>query len=144
MDDVKTDSDGLKSRSSLREFVNSLFKRIGIGRNGVLFAACCLAAAPLVQAVWTIIQARILGIAVAGSWHEPVGWLFTEGRATALPILVAALTASCWRFGKKPAYAAILLSLISCHLCRPQNDYLSFGVSALIALLLVGYVEYKD
>lgn len=144
MDDVKTDSDGLKSRSSLREFVNSLFKRIGIGRNGVLFAACCLAAASLVQAVWTIIQARILGIAVAGSWHEPVGWLFTEGRATALPILVAALTASCWRFGKKPAYAAILLSLISCHLCRPQNDYLSFGVSALIALLLVGYVVYKD
>lgn len=144
MDDLKTDSVGLKSRSSLKEFVNSLFKRIGIGRSGVLFAACCLAAAPLIQAVWTIIQARILGIAVAGSWHEPVGWLFTEGRATALPILVATLTASCWRFGKKPAYAAIFLSLISCHLCRPQNDYLSFGVSALIALLLVGYVVYKD
>ena len=144
MDDVKTDSDGLKSRSSLKEFVNNLFTRLGIGRSGVLFAACFLAAAPLVQAVWTIIQARLLGIAVAGSWHEPIGWMFTEGRATALPILVAALTASCWRFGKKPAYAAILLSLISCHLCRPQNDYLSFGVSALIALLLVGYVVYKD
>lgn len=144
MDDLKTDSVGLKSRSSLKEFVNSLFKRIGIGRSGVLFAACCLAAAPLIQAVWTIIQARILGIAVAGSWHEPVGWLFTEGRATALPILVATLTVSCWRFGKKPAYAAIFLSLISCHLCRPQNDYLSFGVLALIALLLVGYVVYKD
>lgn len=144
MDDVKTDSDGLKSRSSLKEFVNSLFKRIGIGRSGILFAACCLAAAPLVLAVWTIIQARLLGIAVAGSWHEPIGWMFTEGRATALPIFVATLTASCWRFGKKPAYAAILLSLISCYLCRSQNDYLSFGVSALIALLLVGYVVYKD
>lgn len=144
MDDVKTDSDGLKSRSSLKEFVNSLLERIAIGRSGVLFAACCLAAAPLVQAVWTILQARLLGIAVAGSWHEPIGWMFTEGRATALPILVVIFTASCWRFGKKPAYAAILLSLISCHLCRPQNDYLSFGVSALIALLLVGYVVYKD
>ena len=144
MDDLKTDSDDLKSRSSLKEFVTSLFERTGIGRSGVLFAACCLAAAPLVQAVWTIIQARILGIAVAGSWHEPVGWLFTEGRMTVLPILVALLAFSCWRFGKKPAYAAILLSLISCYLCRPQNDYLSFGVSALIALLLVGYVVYKD
>lgn len=144
MDDVKTDGSELKPRGSLKEFINSLFERTGIGRSGILFAACCLAAAPLVQAVWTIIQARLLGIAVAGSWHEPIGWMFTEGRATALPILVAALTASCWRFGKKPAYAAILLSLISCHLCRPQNDYLSFGVSALIALLLVGYVVYKD
>ena len=144
MDDVKTDGNDLKSRSSFNEFVNSLFERIGIGRSGILFAACCLAAAPLVQALWTILQARVLGIAVAGSWHEPISWLFTEGRATALPILVAVLTASCWRFGKNPAYAAILLSLISCHLCRPQNDYLSFGVSALIALLLVSYVVYKD
>lgn len=144
MDDLKTDSDGLKSRSSLKEFVNSLFKHIGIGRSGILFAACCLAAAPLVQAVWTIIQARILGIAVAGSWHEPVGWLFTEGRMTVLPILVALLTFSCWRFGKNPAYGAILLSLVSCYFCRPQNDYLSFSVSALIALLLVVYVVYKD
>lgn len=144
MDGVKTDGDGLKSRGSLKEFVNSLFERIGVERQGILFAACCLAAAPLVQALWTILQARFLGIAVAGSWHEPIGWLFTEGRVTALPILVAVLTASCWRFGKKPAYAAILLSLVSCHLCRPQNDYLSFGVSALIALLLFGYVVYKD
>lgn len=144
MDDVKTDGSEPKSLSSLKGFINSLFERIGIGRNGILFAACCLAAAPLVQAVWTILQARLLGIAVAGSWHEPIGWMFTEGRATALPILVAVLTVSCWRFGKKPAYAAILLSLISCYLCRPQNDYLFFGVSALIALLLVGYVVYKD
>lgn len=144
MDDVKTDSDGLKSRSSLKEFVNSLFKRIGIGRSGILFAACCLAAAPLVQAVWTIIQARILGIAVAGSWHEPVGWLFTEGRVTALPVLVALLAFSCWRIGKNAAYGAILLSLFSCYLCRPQNDYLTFGISTLIALLLTGYVVYKD
>lgn len=144
MDDYKTDSDGLKSRSSLKEFVNSLFKRIGIGRSGILFAACCLAAAPLVQAVWTIIQARILGIAVAGSWHEPIGWLFTEGRVTVLPILVAMLSFFCWRFGKIPAYGAILFSFASCYLCRPQNDYLSFGISALIALLLIGFVVYKD
>lgn len=58
MDDLKTDSDGLKSRSSLKEFVNSLFKRIGIGRNGILFAACCLAASPLVQAVWTGVRRK--------------------------------------------------------------------------------------
>ena len=144
MDDVKTDGNDLKSRSSLAEPVISLFKRIGIGRSGILFAACCLTAAPLAQAVWTILQARFLGLAVAGSWHEPIGWMFTEGRVTALPILVAALTASCWRLGKKPAYAAILISLISCYLCRPQNDYLSFGVSALIAIILAGYVVYKD
>lgn len=144
MDDVKTDGNDLESRSSLAGQVKSLFERIGIERGGILFAACCLAAAPLVQAVWTILQARFLGIAVAGSWHEPIGWMFSEGRVTALPILVAVLTASCWRFGKKPAYAATLLSLISCYLCRPQNDYLSFGVSALIAILLVGYVVYKD
>ena len=144
MDDVKTDGSELKTRGSLKESINSLFERIGIGRSGILFAAFCLAAAPLVQAVWTVLQARVLGIAVAGSWHEPVGWIFTEGRVTALPAIVAVLTASCWQFGKKPAYAAILLSLVSCYLCRPQNDYLSFGVSALIALLLVGYVVYKD
>lgn len=144
MDDVKNDIDGLKSRSSLKEFVNSLFERIGIGRSGILFAACCLAAAPLVQAVWTIIQARILGIAVAGSWHEPVGWLFTEGRMTVLPILVALLAFSCWRIGKNAAYGAILLSLFSCYLCRPQNDYLTFGISGLITLLLTGYVVYKN
>lgn len=144
MDDVKTDGNDSKSRRSFKESINSLFEHIGIGRNGILFAACCLAAAPLVQAVWTILQARLLGIAVAGSWHEPIGWMFTEGRVTAFPILVAILTASCWRFGKKPAYAATVLSLISCYLCRPQNDYLSFGVSALLALLLVGYAVYKD
>lgn len=144
MDDVKTDGNDLESRSSLAEPVKSLFERIGIGRSRILFAACCLTAAPLAQAVWTILQARFLGIAVAGSWHEPIGWMFTEGRVTALPILVAALTASCWRLGKKPAYAAILISLISCYLCRPQNDYLSFSVSALIAIILAGYVVYKD
>lgn len=144
MDDVKTDGNDSKSRRSSAEVVKSLLDRIEVGQRGTLFAACCLAAAPLVQAVWTILQARFLGIAVAGSWHEPIGWMFTEGRVTVLPILVAVLTASCWRFGKKPAYAATLLSLISCYLCRPQNDYLSFGVSALIALLLVCYVVYKD
>lgn len=144
MDDVKTDGNDSKSRRSSAELAKSLLDRIEIGQRGILFAACCLAAAPLVQAVWTILQARLLGIAVAGSWHEPIGWMFTEGRVTALPILVAVLTASCWRFGKLPAYAATLLSLISCYLCRPQNDYLSFGVSALIALLLVCYVVYKD
>ena len=144
MDDVKTDGNDSKSRRSSAELAKSLLDRIEVGQRGILFAACCLAAAPLVQAVWTIFQARLLGIAVAGSWHEPIGWMFTEGRVTALPILVAVLTASCWRFGKLPAYAATLLSLISCYLCRPQNDYLSFGVSALIALLLVGYVVYKD
>lgn len=144
MDDVKTDGNDSKSRRSSAEVVKSLLDRIEVGQRGTLFAACCLAAAPLVMAVWTILQARLLGIAVAGSWHEPIGWMFTEGRVTALPILVAVLTASCWRFGKKPAYAATLLSLISCYLCRPQNDYLSFGVSALIALLLVCYVVYKD
>lgn len=144
MDDVKTDGSEPKSRGSLKEFVNSLFERIGIGRSGILFAACCLAAAPLVQAVWTILQARLLGIAVAGSWHEPIGWMFTEGRVTALPVLVALLAFSCWRIGKNAAYGAILLSLFSCYLCRPQNDYLTFGISALIALLLTGYVVYKD
>lgn len=144
MDDVKTDGNDSKSRRSSAELAKSLLDRIEVGHRGILFAACCLAAAPLVQAVWTILQARLLGIAVAGSWHEPIGWMFTEGRVTALPILVAVLTASCWRFGKLPAYAATLLSLISCYLCRPQNDYLSFGVSALIALLLVCYVVYKD
>lgn len=144
MDDVKTDGNDSKSRRSSAELAKSLLDRIEVGQRGILFAACCLAAAPLVQAVWTILQARLLGIAVAGSWHEPIGWMFTEGRVTALPILVAVLTASCWRFGKLPAYAATLLSLISCYLCRPQNDYLSFGVSALIALLLVCYVVYKD
>ena len=144
MEDVKFDGNDSKSRRSFKESVNSLFEHIGIGRNGILFAACCLAAAPLVQAVWTILQARFLGIAVAGYWHEPIGWIFTEGRVTVLPILVAVLTASCWRFGKRPAYAATLFSLISCYLCRPQNDYLAFGVSALLALLLVGYAVYKD
>lgn len=144
MDDVKTDNDSSKSREPSGRFVSNFLNRFRFGQQEFLFAACCLSAAPLLQAVWVLIQARVLGIAVAGSWHEPIGWMFTEGRATALPILVAIFTASCWRFGKKPAYAAILLSLISCHLCRPQNDYLSFGVSALIALLLVGYVVYKD
>lgn len=144
MDGVKPDSDVLKSRGSLDGFVRNLYDRIGVDKHEILFAACCLSVAPLVQAVWTIIQARILGIAVVGSWHEPIGWLFTEGRSTVVPILVAVLTVSCYQFGRKPAFGAILLSLVSCYLCRPQNDYLSFGISALITLLLIGYVAYKD
>lgn len=144
MDDVKVDCDSSKSREPSGRFVSNLLNRFGFGQQEFLFAACCLSAAPLLQAVWVIIQARVLGIAVAGSWHEPISWLFTEGRVTVLPILVAMLSFFCWRFGKNPAYGAILFSFASCYLCRHQNDYLSFGISALIALLLIGFVVYKD
>ena len=124
--------------------VRAGISRAGLGRRALLFAASCLAAAPLVQAAWVILQARVLGIMVGGSWSNPVSYLFTEGRVTVVPIAIAICVAACWRFGKKPAVAGTALSLASCYLSRPSNDYLFAGIYFITAILLIGYLVHKD
>ena len=144
MDDVKTDGDGLKSRSSFKEFVNGLFERIGIGRSGILFAACCLAAAPLVQAVWTFVMYHFVGFPVFGPWHTLLGYLYLEGRITVLPLVVFLLTVCSWNRKRTYILCGIVSSIVASAIDAFRWDYLSLGIYALVAILLVCFLYLEE
>lgn len=144
MDDVKTDGSELKTRGSLKELIDSLFKRIGIGRNGVLFAACCLAAAPLVQAVWTFAMYHFVGFPVFGPWHTLLGYLYLEGRITVLPLVVFLLTVCSWNRKRTYILCGIASSIVTSAIDAFRWDYLSLGIYALVAILLVCFLCLEE
>lgn len=137
MDDVKTDGNDSKSRRSFKESINSLFEHIGIGRNGILFAACCLAAAPLVQAVWTFAMYHFIGFPAFGPWHTLLGYLYLEGRITVLPLVVFLLTVCSWNRKLTYILCGIVSSIVTAAIDAFRWDYLSLGIYALVAIPLV-------
>lgn len=127
----------------LDDRVRDGLSRGGLNADSLLFAACCLAAAPLVEAVWVFAMYHFAGYPLFGPWHTAFGYLYIEGRLTVLPLVVFVCTALCGRLRTAAPIAGIVFCTVTVIISVIRWDYLSFGIYLVIAVLLAGLLVLK-